>query len=218
WQSVRGYTLPDLLRLMPRHARWPALVMAAGGILAILIAAVETSNWDVFLRFLYHVPYGRNDPVYGTDIGFYLFSLPAYVALKNWLLLTLAAGALLAGAVYWLHEDIDFSQQRPSISSAAVAHGSALLGAFFAVKAGSYALDRFLLLYGDNGVVVGAGFTDVHIVLPALWLLIVLAAIAALLCWANLRVRTYKLPAAAAALVFGTSLLPAGVGPAVFQR
>ena len=24
WQSVRGYTLPDLLRLMPRHARWPA--------------------------------------------------------------------------------------------------------------------------------------------------------------------------------------------------
>jgi uncharacterized membrane protein (UPF0182 family) len=218
WQSVRGYTLPDLLRLMPRHARWPALVTAAGGILAILIGAVETSNWDVFLRFLYHVHYGRNDPVYGTDIGFYLFSLPAYVALKNWLLLTLAAGALLAGAVYWLHEDIDFSQQRPSISSSSVAHGSALLGGFFAVKAGSYALDRFLLLYGDNGVVVGAGFTDVHLVLPVLWLLIALAAIAAFMCWANLRVRSYKLPAAAAALVFGTSLVLAGVVPAVFQR
>jgi uncharacterized membrane protein (UPF0182 family) len=218
WQSVRGYTLPDLLRLMPRHARWPLLVTAAGGILAILIAAVEVSNWDVFLRFFYHVPYGRNDPVYGKDIGFYLFSLPAYVVLKNWLLLTLAAGALLAGAVYWLHEDVDFSQQRPSISPTAVAHGSALLGLFFAVKAWSYVLDRFLLLYGDNGVVVGASFTDVHLALPVLWLLIWLAAIAAFLSWANVRVQTYKLPLAAAVLVFGTSFVLAEVLPAVFQR
>jgi uncharacterized membrane protein (UPF0182 family) len=218
WRSVRGYTLPDLLRLMPRHARWPVLVTAAGGILAILIAVIEVSNWDVFLRLLYHVPYGRSDPVYGKEIGFYLFSLPAYIAIKNWLLLTLIAGALFAGAVYWVHEDVDFSQQRPSISPAAVAHGSALLGAFFAVKTWSYVLDRFLLLYGDNGVVVGASFTDVHLVLPVLWLLIGLAAIAAFLSWANLRVRTYKLPAAAAALVFGTSFVLAEVLPAVFQR
>src|SRR5262249_50605142 len=94
WQSVRGYTLPDLLRLIPRQRRWPRLVGAAGGVLAILIAAIEVGNWDVFLRFFYQVPYGRSDPLYGKDIGFYLFSLPAYVALKNWLLLTLAAGAL----------------------------------------------------------------------------------------------------------------------------
>src|SRR5436190_685378 len=118
WQSVRGYPLPDLLRLMPRHERWTLLATAAGGVLAILIAAIEVSNWDVFLRFFYHVPYGRNDPVYDKEIGFYLFSLPAYVALKNWLLLTLGAGALFSGAIYWLHEDVDFSQQRPSIAPA----------------------------------------------------------------------------------------------------
>jgi len=203
---------------MPRHVAWPRLVAGVAGILGILIAATEVSSWDVFLRFFYHVPYGRNDPVYGKEIGFYLFSLPAYVVLKNWLLLTLATGALLAGAVYWLHEDVDFSQQRPSISPTAVAHGSALLGLFFAVKAWSYVLDRFLLLYGDNGVVVGASFTDVHLALPVLWLLIGLAAIAAFLSWANLRVRTYKLPLAAAVLVFGTSLVLAEALPAVFQR
>src|SRR6266496_5672298 len=218
WQSVRGHTLAELLRLMPRHVAWPRLVAGVAGILGILIAATEVSSWDVFLRFFYHVPYGRNDPVYGKEIGFYLFSLPAYVVLKNWLLLTLATGALLAGAVYWLHEDVDFSQQRPSISPTAVAHGSALLGLFFAVKAWSYVLDRFLLLYGDNGVVVGASFTDVHLALPVLWLLIGLAAIAAFLSWANLRVRTYKLPLAAAVLVFGTSFVLAEVLPAVFQR
>jgi len=96
------------------------------------------------------VPADTNDPVCGKEIGFYLFSLPAYVVLKNWLLLTLVAGALFAGAVYWLHGDVDFSQQRPSISPMAVAHGSALLGLFFAVKAWSYVLDRAARRYKEK--------------------------------------------------------------------
>ena len=49
----------------------------------------ETGKWDLILRFLYQVPYGQSDPLFDKDIGFYLFSLPAYVALKNWMLLIL---------------------------------------------------------------------------------------------------------------------------------
>ena len=218
WQSVRGHTLAELLKLMPRHVAWPQLIAGVAGILGILIAAGEMGDWEVLLRFLYHVPYGQDDPVYGKDIGFYLFSLPAYVALKNWTLLTLVLGVCLAAAVYWVRGDVEFDRQPPSMSPAAIAHGSALLGAFFAVKAGSYVLDRFLLLYGDNGVVVGAGYTDLNIGLPVLWLLIVLAVIAAFACWANLWVRTYKLPVAAVALVFGTSFVLAELLPAAFQR
>jgi uncharacterized membrane protein (UPF0182 family) len=48
-----------------------------------VVAAGEISNWGRVLALLYQAPYGLNDPQYGTDIGFYLFSLPAYVALKN---------------------------------------------------------------------------------------------------------------------------------------
>jgi uncharacterized membrane protein (UPF0182 family) len=47
-----------------------------------------------------------------------------------------------------------------------------LLGCFFAVKAWSYGLDRYLLLYGDPRVVVGASYTDIHVELPVLWMLI----------------------------------------------
>src|SRR5271165_497032 len=104
------------------------------------------------------------------------------------------------------------------MSQAAIAHGSALLGLFFAVKAWSYVLDRYLLLYGDNGVVVGAGYTDILVELPVLWLLIGLAVIAAFCCWANLGVHTYKLPVAAAAMLFGSSFVLAEIGPALFQR
>ena len=59
------------------------LVAGAAILLGLLTAAIELSNWDVVLRFLYQVPYGESDPVFGKDIGFYLFSLPAYVALEE---------------------------------------------------------------------------------------------------------------------------------------
>jgi len=76
-----------------------------------------------------------------------------------------------------------------------------IVGLLFAVKAWSYGLDRYLLLYGDNGVVVGASYTDVHLGLPALWLMIGLSIIAAFIAWANLRACTYRLLAAGFILV-----------------
>ena len=53
---------------------------------------------------------------------------------------------------------------------------------------------------------------------PILWLLIGLSIVAAFAAWANLRVRTYRLPAAAAVLVFGGSFVLSGVIPGLFQR
>ena len=79
-------------------------------------------------------------------------------------------------------------------------------------------LDRYLLLYDDNGVVVGASYADVHVELPALWLLIVLAAVAAIVAWANVRLRRLRLVVAAAVVVFGGSILFAGIAPALFER
>src|SRR5262249_14776501 len=137
---------------------------------------------------------------------------------KTWLFASLRLGAASAAGAYWLEGDIVLDSQRPFVSSAAVAHGSVLLGLMFAVKAFSYWLDRFHLLYGDNGVVVGAGYTDVHLQLPVLWLLILVAAAGALACFENLRRRSWHLPAAALAMLVGPSLSLGGFVPAVFQR
>ncbi len=218
WKRTGIATLPDVLEFMRHRLPWPAVITGGVGLLAVLVAWGEVHNWGVFLRFLYQVPYGANDPLYDKDIGFYLFALPAYVVVKNWMLLTLFLSALLAGAVYWVHGDIRYDAQRRSISPIAIAHGSMLLGFFFAVKTWSYGLDRYLLLYGDNGVVVGASYTDIHVELPVLWLLIGFSIIAAFAAWANLRVRTYRLPVAATVLVFGGSFVLSVVVPGLFQR
>ncbi|MBX9819789.1 UPF0182 family membrane protein [Afipia birgiae] len=218
WKLTAITTSSDLLELLRNRLPWSLTIAVGAGLVALLVASGEVSNWSVFLRFLYHVPYGANDPLFDKDIGFYLFSLPAYIAVKNWMLLTLFISALFAGLIYWAHGDIEYHARQRSMSPTAIAHGSVLLGFFFAVKAWSYGLDRYLLLYGDNGVVVGASYTDVHVELPVLWLLIGLSIVAAFAAWANLRVRTYRLPTAAMILVFSAALLLSGVVPGLFQR
>ncbi|WGS28997.1 UPF0182 family protein [Bradyrhizobium sp. ISRA464] len=219
WMSqTAGSAPPDPLAPLRDRLRWPPIVAGAAALLALLVAAAEVGNWSVFLRFLYQVPFGADDPLYSKDLGFYLFSLPAYILIKNWVILTLVLGALLAGTIYWVQGEIEYSAQRRSMSSAAIAHGSALLGLLFMVKAWSYGLDRYLLLYGDNGVVVGASYTDIHVTLPGLWLLIGFSIIAAAAAWANLRMRTYWLPAAAFLLVVTGSFVLTGAVPVLFRH
>lgn len=207
-----------LLGYATAHVPWRLLVAGAAILLGLLTAFVELANWDVVLRFLYQVPYGESDPVFGKDIGFYLFSLPAYIALKNWLLLLVLFSAALAGVVYWAHGDIEFDKPPRGLSRAALTHASALLGLYFAVKAWSYGLDRYLLLYSDNGVVVGAGYTDLHVRLPVLWILIALAIAGAIASLTNLRWRNWRIPAGAVAVLFGSSFVLYLLVPAFFQR
>lgn len=206
-----------LVHGMP-HLPWRLLVAVAAVLLGLLAAFIERANWEIVLGYLYQAPYGATDPVFGKDIAFFLFSLPAYVALKNWLLLLVLFSAVLAGGVYWLHGDIAPDRPSQPLSPAVIAHGSVLLGFYFAVKAGSYALDRFLMLYSDNGVVVGAGYTDLHVRLPVLWFLVGLAAACAVVAWTNVKWRSWRVPAAAVAVLFGTSFLVAVVFPALFNR
>jgi uncharacterized membrane protein (UPF0182 family) len=209
---------PSLLAYLPSPTARRLIVAALAVALGLAAAFIEQPTWEIALRFLYQVPYGSSDPVFGNDIGFYLFTLPAWVALKNWLLLLLFLSAVLAGAVYWVHGDIAPDKPARPLSTAVLVHGSVLLGFYFMVKAWSYNLDRFLLLYSDNGVVVGAGYTDLHVRLPVLWFLIALAGACAVAAWLNVRWRSWRIAAATVALLFGSSFLAAVIFPGLFNR
>ena len=206
--------LGPITELLP----WRLLIPAAAIVAGLLVAAAEVGDWQLVLRYIHQVPYGQIDPQFGKDIGFYLFSLPAYVALKNWMVLILLLCATMAGAVYILHGEINLDSRLWRFAPKALGHASSLLGCYFAVKAWSYALDRYLLLYNDNGVVVGASYTDVHVELPILWLLIGIALAAAVVAWVNIRLRSYRYVIASAVLVFGGSFLFSELFPGLFER
>src|SRR6202035_3511068 len=141
WARMGNAPPPDLFTFMRDRLPWPRAIAGGAGLLALLVAAAEVGNWGVFLQFFYHVPYGAGDPLYNKDISFYLFVLPAYILIKNWMLLTLVLSALFAGIIYRVHGDIEYDIHHRSMSPTAIAHGSALLGLLFFVKAYSYGLD-----------------------------------------------------------------------------
>jgi uncharacterized membrane protein (UPF0182 family) len=191
-------------RRTPWRGAVQTLVVAAIVVLICLIALAFTADFLV-------------DWLWFSTIGYLSVFWTTIVAEAEVFFVVFMATANILW-VNGLHGDIEYDAQRRSISPTAIAHGSVLLGLFFAVKAWSYGLDRYLLLYGDNGVVVGASYTDIHVTLPVLWLLTGLSIVAAFAAWANLGVRTYRLPAAAAVLVFGGSIVLSGLIPGIFQR
>lgn len=217
WESTSHPTSAALMAHALQRSHGCFLLVGVTLALAAGAALGEVGNWDVILRFFRQAPFGQPDPLYGEDLGFYFFSLPAFIALKNWMLLILALSILFAGAIYWAQGDLAFGT--PQLAAPwVIAHGSILFGFLFLVEAWSYWIDRFLLLYDDNSVVVGAGYTDVHVELPALWGLAGLALVAAFVAWINIWVRSYKLLMGSVTLVVGAWLLLALALPILFQR
>src|SRR5713226_9464518 len=107
WNLAGNVPPPDLLAVLRDRLPWSRVIAGGAGLLTLLVAATEVGNWGVFLQFFYQVPYGADDPLFNKDISFYLFVLPAYILIKNWMLLTLVLSALLAGTIYWVHGVIE---------------------------------------------------------------------------------------------------------------
>lgn len=154
--------------------------------LAFLIGAIwGFSNWATALKFWHGVQTGLTDPIIGKDTGFYLFSLPFYDTLQS-LLFTLTFMGLVASIIanyrlVQVGKQFELSPARNmnqnNINRSVYLNGGLVL--LFAA-ADKY-LSRYHLLYSDLGVVSGPGWTDVHIILPALAIIVFITALIGLL-------------------------------------
>ena len=89
------------------------LAMGTVAALAALIFALTFyAQWDTYLRFRYGGSFGLSDPLFGVDVGFYLFRLPFYELLQD-SLTALALITLLAVLVFYAYFGLlRFSRQR----------------------------------------------------------------------------------------------------------
>ncbi len=141
--------------------------------LAILITSVigiawGTQSWSELLMFLNRVDSGIHDPLFGYDTGFYLFALPFYKLLYGLLVFCVLVGigaSLLALGVRDEQADLRSSIDNQSDG----AYRPLLVGSLVlsGVLAAGYIIDSWQLLFSDMGVVKGAGWTDIHVRLPA---------------------------------------------------
>jgi len=162
-------------------ARFKQLLRLAGTGLILLVALVVALNaadlWYPVLQFIRAPLFEWKDPILGYDAGFYVFTLPVLVPLKNILMALVVMGSIAAGLAYFVGGAIAWPGE--PITKRAATHLGILGSLLLLAIALGYWLDRFELLFGSRGAVYGAGYVDVHARLPALWVMIVVSIVSA---------------------------------------
>lgn len=189
--------------------------------LAFILAQAAAARWSTFLRYLYRVPHGVDDPIFGLDTSFYLFELPAYRFIHGWLMPLLVITLLGAAAIYIINNLPRLQGRGLELRSLPVemrSHSAVLLAFFLLLWAAGYWLDGYDLLFSPQGVVFGAGYTDVNAALPVLRVQMVLMALVALAV-AYIAIRPDLRPAAVAlGLWLVATIGLAGLYPSLLQR
>lgn len=161
------------------RSRLRGILVGAALLIAFFFAGGITSQWERFLRYVGSTPYGQSDPLFGIDLSFYLLELP-FVELMQDLLSGLALlGALTVGAVYLLIGDFVVRGGKIRARPKVLRHLGVNLAFLLLAWGWGFYLNRFALMTTPGGVVFGASYTDVHFVLPALWVLVVLSVVVA---------------------------------------
>ena len=159
--------------------------------LFVLVGVGAAGDWQTWLLWLRGGSFGRADPIFGRDVGFYVFTLPALTTLQQAAIpLVLATGAIVI-VVYALRLGLSRSDlRRPPLPVRT--HVLALAGVLLLVFGAAYLLDNFRLLYSTRGVVFGASFTDVTIDRWANYTQAAISVVAAVLLLLNARVRRLR--------------------------
>ncbi|MGF1579859.1 MAG: UPF0182 family protein [Gemmataceae bacterium] len=138
-------------------------------------------SWELVLKYTYGVSTGTKDPILGMDTGFYLFSLPLYDRFY-WLIFQSAFVGLIVAIIRFAIRFVDWEEAKPRWQQAAwsvfdldgVSHALGSLGVVLAI---GFLLSPYHLMYSNWGAVAGPGWTDVHIRLPAYYVMSVLTGL-----------------------------------------
>jgi len=187
-------------------------------LVALFMGFSEGANWEKILIYLNRTSFGITDPVFNRDIGFYMFSLPFWEYVRNWLSFALTIITVVVGAIYILKKAVKYEYKKLIIETPVKVHLSLLIGLILILKSWQYWLNTYKILYSTRGVIFGAGYTEIYASLLALRILMVLALACAVLFFVTARRQDWKLPILGLAVLIGVSILLRGIYPEIIHR
>lgn len=194
------------------------LILPVAVVLGFLAAPQAAMKWQSALLFFNAVPFPNTDPLFDNNLSFYIFRLPAMESVYHWLLVAFALVLVATAFVYLLYGGLQYSPAGLVVSQRARVHLLVLAAILLLVQSWGYVLDAYKLLYSADGVVFGAGYSDIHAKLPALRILTVLAAVAAVLCLIQIRKPGFKYVLVGLLLVGGVHAVGLYAYPSFLQQ
>ena len=195
WASnwAQGEDAPDVGGKPLTRDRLRRFGYVVAALLSLLFATGFAGQWDGLLRFWYGGTYGQADPIYGIDFGFHMLELPFIQTLQSGLVGLVFLGLLALVTGYVLAGEIGVQNNRFRIPERVVKHLGANVIVLLLGWAWGFYLDQYALLQEGGGAVYGAGYTDVNVTLPALWIMFVATLILAGVVGLNLYQRRLRL-------------------------
>ncbi|MEA1994271.1 MAG: UPF0182 family protein [Euryarchaeota archaeon] len=222
-----------------------SIFLVGTAFVSFLFALSFSGNWRTILLYLNKNSFGVEDPIMSKDVSFYIFELPFWNMVRGLLLGLTFISILMIGILYFFRVGVVFRPERRmdsedepmdskgewdfsrrefgfgrdllgKIPKGVMIHISALLSFFLGLIAFGFFLDRYELLFSTQGVVTGAGYTDVHVKLPILLILTVLAVLTAVAMIANVKLKDVRVPVAGMALILILFLAGSFV-PGIYQ-
>jgi uncharacterized membrane protein (UPF0182 family) len=154
------------------------LGLAASLVVAVLTAASLMAAWPTFAVYWYaqRATSGAVDPIFGKSISFYLFTLPAWQFITDWLLTLGVAACLIAFFfVFVTGSTRMLSGRRGGYISLPWRGFSIAFGFFLLILAMRVYIARFERLFDEHTIFSGVTYADAHVTLPGM--LVVCAAL-----------------------------------------
>lgn len=174
-----------------------SLLLALILIASFIIATKGSLQWDIVLRHFFRQEFGESDPLFGKDIGFYIFSLPFYSFIRHGLVVLFVFAGLLTVITYFRDGAIQLTdgsgneegfilpRSKISIFPKVKKHLLFLGGIIVLLMAWGYYLKVYELLYSTQGAAFGASYTDVHVKIWGYRVLVFISAAFAVILYYN---------------------------------
>ena len=135
--------------------------------LAVVVALPLFFYWEDALLFLLAPEAGIQDPVFGHDIRFYLFSLPFFRLLYSEIMVALGVVLLGLGLLYWLEHRV-MPRAGGGVRRGARLHLSLILALLILMGSLYFLGDAYMLLYTDAHLPLfyGPGYEEMTVTLP----------------------------------------------------
>ena len=157
------YRLLNELDLQAYTRYVPVMMVALIIVLTFNGATISQGAWETTLKFFNASSFDLKDPIYQQDVGFYMFQLPFYEQLHGWVVGLLIWALVVSLTMYVVKGAIEPDRGwKYALRGGSKTHLSLLLAAIALLFAVGFWLQRYELLYSSEGVVFGAGYTDVH--------------------------------------------------------
>ena len=183
---------------------------------ALFFGGVAQANWLEVLVWMNRVDFGVTEPIWGLDVGFYVFELPVW-RLAHGMLVALFIVSLLPVALLYVGRDLFILRATPRLSKGARQHVLILLGSLFVLFGIGWWMDRFDLLTSQSGAVWGVSYTDLNARVPGYWVMMGASFLVAALFFASIRQRSWRPPAVGVGSYFVVRILITALWPSLVQ-